>query len=322
MHVLDANELFGITSYTYDKIMEVWWKYWPDAFAMYFKLLKQARMQETNQTLTLNKFLMNYFGWWDDRVTRTKKILKDLWLIDDVIVRDELWKIKWHYVRVNYLIDEQKVRNSCSTYNLSTTTENQAVESTMSGKIETNALSTKYINAWSNDLSKDKCDEVANKTQDKSVDDFTQYLASGVEDEMLSARDKEKGFSEVWNLIPTWRAWWNKNNWQKAFLKKLDEWFSVEDIKKCALLAKLELREKAQDYNYTMKKENRLTNLCKISDEEMELRIIWILKARYERYLKWTKFQHNSVAELCDMFWSDYVNWLRKDIQKEYKQHF
>lgn len=322
MHVLNANDLFWITAYTYDRIMEVWWKHWPDAFAVYFKLLEQTRIQGTNQTFTLDVFLENFFWWGNKRLSVAKWILKDLWLIDNVVVRDELGRMKAHYVRVNYLIDESKVRNACSTYSLSTGVGIQGVDLPTGGEMETNALSTKYINAWSTDLSKDKCDEVANKTQDKSVDDFTQCLSSCVEDEMLSARDKEKGFSEVWNLIPTWRAWWNKNNWQKAFLKKLDEGFSVEDMKKCALLAKLELREKAQDYNYTMKKENRLTNLCKISDEEMELRIIWILKARYERYLKWTKFQHNSVAELCDMFWSDYVNWLRKDIQKEYKQHF
>ena len=322
MHVIDANEIFWTTFYTYDRIMEVGGKNWPDAFALYVKYLKQSRIQETNQTKTLNAFLREWLWRWDKRVKNARDVLKKLWLIDDVVIRDELGKMRWHYVRVNYLINEDKIRNTCSTYSLSTTALGHDVESARCGWMNTNALSTQYINAWSNDLSKDKCDEVANKTQDESVDDFTQLLSSCVEDEMLSTRDKEKGFHEVWNLIPTWRAWWNKNNWKKAFLKKLDEWFSVEDMKKCALLSKLELREKAQDYNYTMKKENRLTNLCKISDEEMELRIIWILKARYKRYLKWTKFQHNSVAELCDMFWSDYVNWLRKDIQKEYKQHF
>ena len=106
MHVLDANELFGITSYTYDKIMEKWWRIWPDAFALYFKLMKQARIQQTNQTYTLNEFLKNWMGRWTDRLRNAKNILKSLGLVDDVNIQDEKGKITWHYVRVNYLIDE------------------------------------------------------------------------------------------------------------------------------------------------------------------------------------------------------------------------
>lgn len=147
MHVLDANELFGITSYTYDRIMEIWGKYWPDAFALYFKLMKQARIQQTNQTYTLNKFLENYFWWGHERLTKAKKILKWLWLVDDVILRDEKGIITGHYVRVNYLIDENKIRNQGITYNLSTSLETQDMDTPTSGWMATNALSTKNINA-------------------------------------------------------------------------------------------------------------------------------------------------------------------------------
>lgn len=253
-----------------------------------------------------NEYFSNFFWISTTQVSKYISLLKEKWYIEEV-------SFNWR----------KRVLKSCFSLELKKTetpTSKQPLTK-VKGRVEEKLKHNNIV--YNTLLSKDNnSDEVANKTQAVDVDDFTKGLSADVEDKMLSARDKEKGFYEVWNLIPTWRAWWNKNNWQKAFLKKLDEWFSVEDMKKCALLAKLELREKAQDYNYTMKKENRLTNLCKISDEEMELRIIWILKARYERYLKWTKFQHNSVAELCDMFWSDYVNWLRKDIQKEYKQHF
>lgn len=149
MHILNANDLFWITAYTYDRIMEVGWKYWADAFAVYFKLLEQTRIQQTNQTFTLDTFLEKFFKWWNKRVSVAKWILKNLWLIDNVVVRDEYGKIKAHYVRVNYLIDGEKVRNACSTYSLSTGAENHPVVSTIGGEMETNALSTKYINAWS-----------------------------------------------------------------------------------------------------------------------------------------------------------------------------
>ncbi len=155
MHVLDANELFGITAYTYDKIMEVWGKNWPDAFALYFKLLKQSRMQQTNITYSLNSFLKNGLGWGDDRLKNAKKILKELGLVDDVVVRNDRWIIEGHYIRVNYLIDENKVRTKGITYNLSTKGIYPGMDEThnwdwpTSGQTDTNALNTKYINAWS-----------------------------------------------------------------------------------------------------------------------------------------------------------------------------
>lgn len=155
MHVLDANELFGITAYTYDRIMEVGGKNWPDAFALYFKLLKQSRMQQTNITYSLNSFLKNGLWWGDDRLKNAKKILKELWLVDDVVVRNDRWIIEGHYIRVNYLIDENKVRTQGITYNLSTKGVHPGMDEThnwdwpTSGQTDTNALNTKYINAWS-----------------------------------------------------------------------------------------------------------------------------------------------------------------------------
>lgn len=154
MHVLDANEIFWMTFYTYDRIMEEWWKNWADAFALYVKLIEQSRIQQTNQTRSLNVFLKNWLWRWDERLKKARKVLKDLWLIDDVEIRDTLGRIVSHYVRVNYLIDEQKVRTLGATYNLSTSGLNGDVDKSTSGETDTNALSTKYINAWSNKLKK------------------------------------------------------------------------------------------------------------------------------------------------------------------------
>ena len=70
MHVLDVNEIFGMTFYTYDRILEEWGKNWPDAIALYIKLLKQTRIQQTNQTKSLNIFLKEWLGWWDERLKK------------------------------------------------------------------------------------------------------------------------------------------------------------------------------------------------------------------------------------------------------------
>ena len=149
MHVLDANEIFWMTFYTYDRIMEEWWRIWPDAVALYIKLLKQTRIQETTQTYSLNSFLKEGLWRWDDRLRNSKNVLKKLWLIDDINLQDEKWKIVGHYVRVNYLIDEQKTRTSGITYNLSTSGFHQETVSPIGGWTDTNALCTKYINALS-----------------------------------------------------------------------------------------------------------------------------------------------------------------------------
>lgn len=150
MHVLDVNEIFWMPFYTYERIMEEGWKNWADAFALYVKLIEQSRIQQTNQTYTMNKFLENYFWRWHEKVAKVKNILKKLWLIDDVVIRWDGWKLQWHFVRVNYLLDEQKIRNTGITYNLTTSLENRQSVSTTCGETATNALSNKHINAWSN----------------------------------------------------------------------------------------------------------------------------------------------------------------------------
>ena len=146
MHVLDANELFWITSYTYDRIMEEWWKSWPDAFALYFRLMKQARIQQTNQTWSLNEFLQKSMGRWKDRLQNAKKVLNDLWLIDYVQLREWGGKFWTQFIRVNYLIDEQKVRTNSITYDLMV---DQLTKIPADDKTETNALNTKIGNALS-----------------------------------------------------------------------------------------------------------------------------------------------------------------------------
>ena len=105
MHVLDANEIFWMTFYTYDRIMEAWGKNWPDAVALYIRLLKQSRIQETNQTWSLNEFLQQSMGRWREKLQTAKKILNELWLIDYVQLKSERVKFWTQLIRVNYLID-------------------------------------------------------------------------------------------------------------------------------------------------------------------------------------------------------------------------
>lgn len=168
MHVLDINEIFWMTFYTYDRIIEEWWKNWPDAFALYVKLIKQSRIQQTDQTKSLNIFLKNWLKRTDERLKKARAVLKNLWLINDITVRDELGRIVWHYVRVNYLINENKVRTLGMDYNLSTTPEIKDMDNTTCGKSDTNALSNININALSN-IKENNIENSQEQSQDTNV---------------------------------------------------------------------------------------------------------------------------------------------------------
>jgi hypothetical protein len=208
MHVLDANELFWITSYTYDRIMEEWWKNWPDAFALYFKLMKQARIQQTNQTYTLNEFLRNWMGRWADRLRNAKNILKRLGLVDDINIQDEKGKITWHYVRVNYLIDEDKVRTSSLTYNLSTSCLRRETASSTCGWTDANALNTKIVNAW-NTKPKKKNAEIP------SIDELVEAYRG---DERINEAFLEEDIIE-WLKFKRWRKEYYATT--KSFLQQM-----------------------------------------------------------------------------------------------------
>lgn len=115
MHVLDANEIFWMTFYTADRIIESWNS---DALVLYIKYIKQSRMQDTSKTFSLDRFMWEWLWWWDKRFYKAKKVLKELWLIDVIRTMWKDGKFIDNYVRVNYLIDENRIRNAGTTYEL------------------------------------------------------------------------------------------------------------------------------------------------------------------------------------------------------------
>lgn len=281
MHVLDVNEIFWMTFYTFDRIMEVWWKRWADAVALYIKLLKQTRMQETNQTYTLNSFLEEYFGRWHERVSSANKVLKSLGLIDDVVIRWEDWKVQWHYVRVNYLVNEEKIRNNGMTYNLTTSLENQALVSTTPRETATNALSTQYINAWS-----------------------TQY--------------KINDFSELFKSYYWVNKWIDEKVCTKLINLKLMQWITLDQIKVALVLYNSEFRVKGWDnYKYVKKFDKWIKEFQPLDDDQIEETLTRIVKLHRERKKSDPKYWQSIPAktvrrDLCETFWTERVNTIFK----------
>lgn len=300
MHVLDVNEIFWMPFYTYDRIMEVWGKNWPDAFALYVKLIKQSRIQQTNQTYTLNSFLEKYFWWWHERLSKTKNILKKLWLIDDVVIRWEWWKLQWHYVRVNYLIDEQKVRNLGITYNLTDSLENRQSVSTTCGETATNALSNININAWSN-------------TKENNTE--SDKLSSPKPENITPITNRDLTFENIYNLF--YHKSWHKpsiDKCKKVFdALNLDaEWYEmlVKDLK----LFKMEYKYWVKDQKYRPWFEKYVWwfNAEWVNEEYRLKTIIKFHMENAENIEKWKK----RYADLCEMFWKDVIDKLVKEYGK------
>lgn len=119
---LPENEIVWTTFYTIDNILS-FGNNWPDALALYFKYIEQSRIQMNNQTYSLDVFMMKKMWRWELRLRKSKKILKDLWLIDQIQIKDVEGKIQWAYVRVNFMISQEKIRTSSMTYEVQQSTQ-------------------------------------------------------------------------------------------------------------------------------------------------------------------------------------------------------
>lgn len=301
MHVLDVNEIFGMPFYTYDRIIEEGWTNWPDAFALYVRLIKQSRMQETNQTKSLNIFLKNWFKRWDERLKKAKNVLKKLWLVDDVVVRDELGKIAWHYVRVNYLINEERVRTFGITYNLSTKALNPDVAISSSGEMDTNALSNININAWSN---KKENNTESDKLSSPKPESVTLTLGNG-----------DLTFDNIYNLF--YHKSWHKPSLEKC--KKVfdalnldTEWYNmlVKDLK----LFRVEYKYWVKDQKYRpwFEKYVGWFNAEWVNEEYRLKTIVKFHMENIEDIEKWKK----RYLDLCESFWKDVIDKLVKEYGK------
>lgn len=250
MHVLDANELFWITSYTYDRIMEEWWKNWPDAFALYFRLMKQARIQQTNQTWSLNEFLQKSMGRWKDRLQNAKKVLNDLWLIDYVQLREWGGKFWTQFIRVNYLIDEQKVRTNSITYDLMV---DQLTEIPADDKTETNALNTKIGNALSTKTKINESGKIPTPSELVEAYKNTPQLVEKIKDEWVVRQ----------------RAEYKQKKKSKAY--KTISWFIQQLVENVTIVSNWEIRYDVWErLRYAQNKAIDWDNLWIRRDERME----------------------------------------------------
>jgi len=143
---IEADQIVWTTFYTIDRLLE--YKNWPDALALYFRYIKQSRIQETNQSWSLDSFMMQGLPRGRDRFNNAKALLKKIWLIEVIQKRNIDWTIDTYYVKTNFIIDETKVKQFTIEYNVdwNTTWMRNNLNTVLpeTGETTTNALSTKY----------------------------------------------------------------------------------------------------------------------------------------------------------------------------------
>lgn len=125
----DIDIIVSTTLPTIDKLMG--YKNGWDALLLYFRYVKQSRIQETNVTYSKDEFMIKAMKWGKQKFYNAKWLLTTLWLIEVVERRRENWQLDGKYVKVNFIIT-------------------QTADNPEGGESDANAWSNKKENTWSN----------------------------------------------------------------------------------------------------------------------------------------------------------------------------
>ena len=134
---MDINNIVSTTIQTVEKLKEYtnWW----NALFLYFDYIKHSRIQHTNQVWCNDEFMMKSIWFGVDKFRNAKNLLKKIWLIEVIQSRWDDWKLWKYYIKINFLIWEEKRQKSIKPE----TGENQASVKPETGVSEVNALNNK-----------------------------------------------------------------------------------------------------------------------------------------------------------------------------------
>jgi len=107
---MNVNNIVSTTIQTVEKLKGYnnWW----NALFLYFDYIKHSRIQWTNQVWCNDEFMIKSIWYWVDKFRWAKNILKELWLIEVIQTRDQRGKLWKYYIKINFLISEDKREKS------------------------------------------------------------------------------------------------------------------------------------------------------------------------------------------------------------------
>lgn len=78
---------------------------WADVVALYLFYSNQLKIQWANQhsIVCVWDFVKESLHWWDDRFKKAKRVLREIWLIEDMRIIWEDGKIAWSSIKINSL---------------------------------------------------------------------------------------------------------------------------------------------------------------------------------------------------------------------------
>ena len=74
-----------------------------DLLALYMAYVEVTTWQHDNSVKAATRFMSNRLHWNKDKITRTKKILASLGLVEDVVRKDQQGKVTGHYILVKHV---------------------------------------------------------------------------------------------------------------------------------------------------------------------------------------------------------------------------
>lgn len=132
--MLAINDIVGITYHTIHNMNRA--KNGWDMLMLYFAYIEQGRIQATNQSWSTDVFMIKKMWRGKERFGNAKRWLKQLWLIEIVVKKDDMGKVVKHYVKTNFIVN-----NSNIPVETTITIENQNLATPVSGEQGTNAWS-------------------------------------------------------------------------------------------------------------------------------------------------------------------------------------
>ena len=171
-----ANELLILNKYTIDTLFKL--DNCSDCIALYVFYYKTAKWQKTNTIKANDTYIKKSLKWGEDKIRRTKKILKENGLIEIVQSRKD-GKINGWYIKVSYLVKQKNIDDIKIKIDNINNTQNQELAKSTTSIEDINALK-EYI----------KCLEKEIEMLKKNKNDN------------FSKKDLENEFNELWSLYP------------------------------------------------------------------------------------------------------------------------
>lgn len=130
------DQLIILTKSIIDKFLKE--KNPADLISLYTFYYYTAKWQKTNQPHCTDGYVQKGLHWGYDKFIKTKKILLNLGLIEQVVNKTSKGTIEGYYIKIKFIIKQS-----------ASTLQNPGLDTTSTGKQSTNALSTNNENALS-----------------------------------------------------------------------------------------------------------------------------------------------------------------------------